>query len=42
MEIGDIYIYIYIYSMSNLTLVVRAQNYVKWVEFSTYHLLSIE
>jgi len=27
--------------MSNLTFVARAQNYVKWAEFSTNHLLSI-
>jgi len=32
------YIYIYIYySMSDLTFVAQAQNYVKWAEFSTNH-----
>jgi len=31
MEIG------YLYSTSDLTFVVRVQNYVKWVEFSANH-----
>jgi len=30
-------LYIYIYSMSKLTFIARAQNYVKWAEFSINH-----
>jgi len=29
------------YSTSDLTFVVRAQNYIKWAEFSSNHLLSM-